>query len=250
MKQNRVLARLRAGKPAAIGWLSSGSPLMAEGLASVGYDGFLLDAQHGYWSYEGLLQALLIIGDTETTPLVRVADNDFGLIGRALDAGALGVVIPMVNSAADARRAADACLYPPRGKRSAGGFRRERYGADYTLAANDEVLVAVMAETREAIDRIDEIMGVPGVGCVMVGPGDLAVSLGCFPDRSEEHEACIAQVIAAGRRLGVPTGIACADTEECLRRAAEGMTFLPCGNEIGWARQRAAEHLAALRNDT
>jgi len=247
MTQNQVLARIRAGEPAVVGWLISGSPLMAECLRGLGYDGFLLDAQHGYWTYEALLNTLPTIADAGPAPLVRVADNDFGLIGRALDAGALGIVIPMVNSAQDAQRAVDACLYPPAGKRSSGGVRRERYGADYPLAANDEVMAICMIETREAVERVDEIMDVPGLSCVMIGPGDLAMSLGLGLGRSEEHAACIARVIEAGQRCGVPVGMACADTEDCLRRARQGMLFLPCGNEVGWARVRSAEHLRAVR---
>jgi 4-hydroxy-2-oxoheptanedioate aldolase len=96
MKANQVLARTRAGQPAVVGWLISGSPLVAECMSVLDYDGFLLDAQHGYWSYEALLNTLPTIADAGPAPLVRVADNDFGLIGRVLDAGALGIVIPMV----------------------------------------------------------------------------------------------------------------------------------------------------------
>ena len=248
MKTNQVLARIRAGEPAVVGWLSSGSPLMAEGLRTLDFDGFLLDAQHGYWTYEALLNTLPLIAEAGPAPLVRVANNDFGLIGRALDAGALGIVIPMVNSGEDARRAVDACLYPPEGNRSSGGLRRERYGADYVEAASREIMAICMIETREAVERADEIMATPGLSCVMIGPGDLAMSLGLGLGRSAEHEACIARVIEAGQRHGVPVGMACADADDCIRRAEQGMLFLPCGNEIGWARQRAAEHLATVRD--
>jgi 4-hydroxy-2-oxoheptanedioate aldolase len=247
MIPNRVLARVRASRPAVVGWLSSGSPLMAEALRTLDFDGFLLDAQHGYWSYDALLNALPMIAEAGPAPLVRVADNDFGLIGRALDAGALGVVIPMVNSGDDARRAVDACLYPPDGNRSSGGFRRERIGADYVDAANREIAAICMVETREAVERVDEILATPGLSCIMIGPGDLAMSLGLGLGRSPQHEACIARVVEAGRRHHVPVGMACADSDDCLRRIEQGMLFLPCGNEIGWARQQAAQHLATVR---
>lgn len=219
MRTNRVLARMRADEPALVGWLCSGSPFMAEGLRALDFDGWLLDAQHGYWSYDALLNALPLIAEAGPAPLVRVADNDFGLIGRALDAGALGIVVPMVNCAEDARRAVEACLYPPEGNRSSGGLRRERYGADYVEAANREIMAICMIETREAVERADEIMATPGLSCVMIGPGDLAMSLGLGLGRSPEHEACIARVVEAGRRRGVPVGMACADAEDCVRRA-------------------------------
>jgi len=248
MKQNRVLAQMRAGQPAVIGWLVSGAPMMAEMMAPLGFDGLLLDAQHGYWSYEQLLQALLIVGDSDTTPLVRVAENNWGLIGRTLDAGALGVIVPMVNTPAEAERAAAACRYPPGGDRSSGGIRRERYGADYIQAANSEIMVTVMVETRQAVEAVDGIISVPGVDCVMIGPGDLAVSLGCFPERGEEHEACLMRVLEACQRRGIPMGMACSSAEECVHRAEQGMLFLPCGNEIGWARAGGAAHLETVRS--
>jgi 4-hydroxy-2-oxoheptanedioate aldolase len=247
MKQNRVLARVRAGEPAVIGWLVSGAPMMAEMMAPLGFDGLLLDAQHGYWSYEGLLQALLIVGDSDTTPLVRVAENNYGIIGRTLDAGALGIIVPMVNTAEQAQKAVAYCRYPPDGDRSSGGIRRDRYGTDYIKAANSEIMLTIMIETRQAVERVDEIISVPGIDCVMIGPGDLAMSLGCFPERGEEHEGCLMRVLEACQRQGVPMGMACSSTEECVRRAGQGMVFLPCGNEIGWARAGGAAHLEAVR---
>lgn len=248
MKQNRVLARLKAGKPAVIGWAISGSPMMAEMMAPLGFDGLLLDAQHGYWSYEGLLQALLVVGDSDTTPLVRVAENNWGIIGRTLDAGALGVIVPMVNTPEEAERAATACRYAPEGDRSSGGIRRERYGADYAEAANSEIMVTIMIETRQAVEAIDEIIAVPGIDCVMIGPGDLAVSLGCFPERGAEHEACLMRVLEACQGRGLPMGMACTSSEECVLRAKQGMLFLPCGNEIGWARAGGTAHMETVRS--
>lgn len=247
MKQNRVLARVRTGEPAVIGWLVSGAPMMAEMMAPLGFDGLLLDAQHGYWSYEGLLQALLIVGDSDTTPLVRVAENNYGIIGRTLDAGALGIIVPMVNTPEQAQKAVAYCRYPPDGDRSSGGIRRDRYGADYIEAANSEIMLTIMIETRQAVEAVDEIISVPGIDCVMIGPGDLAMSLGCFPERGHEHEGCLMQVLEACQRRGVPMGMACLSTEECVRRAEQGMVFLPCGNEIGWARAGGAAHLQAVR---
>lgn len=250
MITNRVLTRIRAGKPAVVAWLVSGSPFLAECLCGLDYDGFLLDAQHGVWTYEALLHTLPLIAEAGSTPLVRVPDNDFGLIGRVLDAGALGIVVPLVNSVEDAQRAVEACRYPPQGRRSSGGIRRERYGADYVEAANREIMLTVMIETREAVERAEHILQVPGIDCVMIGPGDLAMSLGLGPGRNAEHEACVARVVEVGRRFGVAVGMACSNTEDCIRRFHQGMLFLPSGNEVGWARVGAAEHLRAVRAGT
>ncbi|MGQ9730267.1 MAG: HpcH/HpaI aldolase family protein [Candidatus Zipacnadales bacterium] len=247
MRQNRVLAKIKAGEPAIVGWLISGSPLMAESLTVLDYDGFLLDAQHGYWSYEGLLQTLMVLADHGRTPLVRVAENNFGLIGRTLDAGALGIVIPMVNTAEHAQAAVEACRYPPAGKRSSGGLRRERYGDDYVQAANQEIMVICMIETPEAVAAVDDIMAVSGIDCIMIGPGDLSIAMGCFPDPGPEHAAAIEKVVAAGKRHGVAVGMACLDAADCIYRAQQGMRFLPCGNEIGWARTQGQLHLETVR---
>ena len=250
MKQNRILARLRAGRPAVITWCVSGSPIMAELMVMHDFDGLLLCAQHGYWSYDGLLHALGTVNDTATTPIVRVASNDYALIGRALDAGAMGIVIPMVNTREDSEDAVANCLYPPEGLRSSGGPRRDRLGSDYVEKANEETLVTVMIETREAVGNAAEIASVPGVGAVMIGPGDLAMSLGCFPELSDEHEESIQRVIAACKEVGTPVGMACADADECILRASQGMTFLACGSDAGFVGAGAAAHLAKVREGT
>ena len=202
MRANRILTRLRAGRPAVITWCVSGSPIMAELMVMHDFDGLLLCAQHGYWSYDGLLHALGTVNDTATTPIVRVASNDYALIGRALDAGAMGIVIPTVNTREDSKEAVANCLYPPQGIRSSDGPRRDRLGSDYVQKANEETLVTVL-----------------------IGPGDLAMSLGCFPDVTDEHD-------------------------ECILRASQGMTFLACGSDAGFTGAGAAAHLAKVRGGT
>ena len=123
------------------------------------------------------------------TPLVRVPWNEPGIIGKALDGGAWGIICPMVNNAAEAKALADACLYPPVGKRSNGPIRAAMYGeaSSYQTIANDEVLVIAMIETQEGIDNIDEILSVPGISGIYIGPSDMGLSLGLIPilDREE-----------------------------------------------------------------
>jgi len=232
MRQNQALAKLRAGQPTVGFWMNTGSSLVAEFAARAGFDWILLDQQHGYWSDDALLAALQVIAPTDTVPLVRVLHNEPGLIGRALDAGALGVIVPLVNSATEAAQAVMAARYPPLGGRSAGGARNRLYGDDYFATANQEVLVAVMIETREAAERAAEIVAVPGVDVVFVGPGDLAFSLGTFGQKSALHEALIQQVLVAGRARRVPAGIYCSSIEEAIRRANEGFLFVPCGDDL------------------
>ena len=233
MRQNRALAKLRAGEAIYGSWLTTGSPVLAEMAAQVGFDWLLLDTQHGYWTYEATLNAFQVIGATETVPVARVAWNDMALIGRLLDAGALGIVVPMVNSREEAERAAAAMRYPPEGQRSAGGSRLRLYGDDYFPNANAEVMLAVMIETREAAERAEEILSVPGVNGCFIGPGDLGLSMGTFGRESDEHEAMLLKVLAAGNACGVPVGLPCTSVQIAKQRAEQGFRLLTCTSDSG-----------------
>ena len=233
MRKNQLLAKLRAGEPVYGSWLTTGSPVLAEMAAQVGFDWLLLDTQHGYWTYEATINAFQVIGPTETVPVARVAWNDMALIGRLLDAGALGIVVPMVNSREEAERAAAAMRYPPEGQRSAGGSRLRLYGDDYFPNANSEVMLAVMIETRGAAERAEEILSVPGVDGCFIGPGDLGLSMGTFGRESEEHEAVLGKVLAAGNTCGVPVGLPCTNVQDAKRRAEQGFRLLTCASDIG-----------------
>ena len=231
MRQNQILRRLRNNETVYGFWLTSGSPILAEVAVHAGFEWLLLDTQHGYWTYEGIINALQVIGPTETVPVVRVARNDPALIGKLLDAGALGIVVPLVNSPEEAQQAVAAMRYPPEGKRSVGGSRLRLYGDDYFQKANEEILVAVMIERREAAEHAEEILAVPGVDCGFIGPGDLGLSLGTFGRESEEHEAMLLHVLAAGQACDVPVGMPCPDVQQARRRAEQGFRFLTCGSD-------------------
>ena len=228
MRKNQTLAKIRAGQPTTGAWLNCGYAPLAEIAAHAGFDWVLLDGQHGYWGDEAFIAALTAIATTESTPLARVLRNDPGLIGKALDAGALGVIVPLVNTPEEAALAAKATRYAPQGYRSIGGSRRDFYGDDYTAKANDEIMLAVMIESREAAEHAAEIISVPGVDVGFIGPGDLALSMGTFGRVSAEHEAMVQKVLAAGKTCGVPVGIYCTTVEEAIKRAAQGFTFTPC----------------------
>lgn len=243
MRTNPVLATLQAGRPSFGVWLTVGSTVLAEEVALAGFDWALIDLQHGYWPEAALLSALQIISLTSSVPIVRPAANDPTLIGRALDQGAMGVVVPMVNTRAEAERAAAAVRYPPQGARSAGGTRMLLYGEDYFSAANPEILLAVMLETRQALANVDDILSVPGIDCAFIGPGDLAIDLGTYGRPSDEHEAALQAILQAGQRHGVAVGLACGSPEVAKRRAAEGFQFVDVGVDISffWQGLRAAQ---------
>lgn len=249
MLKNTVLAKLREGKPSYGVWLTLGSPVLAEEIAPAGFDWALIDTQHGYFSHEALLATIQLLSHTSMVPLARPTANDPALIGRLLDMGALGVVVPLVNTREDAERAVAAVRYPPQGTRSAGGSRLLLYGDDYFTAANPEILLAVMLETQQAVNNADAILSVPGIDAVYIGPGDLALDLGTFGQPSERHEAALQTVLQAGQRHGIPVGLACGSLDVALRRSAQGFRFLDAGGDLQffWRGLREAQRgLAGL----
>ena len=172
----------RDGGGAIGAWLSLRDPFLAEVAATAGYDYVCIDMQHGLADLAQTVTMLHAMARTPAVPLVRVPWNETGIIGRVLDAGALGVIIPMVNTPDEARRAVDACRYAPAGTRSFGPLGAAvRHGADYALEANDAVACIPMIETRQAIESIDEILAVPGIDAAYVGPADLALTYGLPP---------------------------------------------------------------------
>ncbi|MFJ6077978.1 HpcH/HpaI aldolase/citrate lyase family protein [Pseudarthrobacter sp. NPDC092419] len=180
-RPNRLKARLSAGHTAVGLSCALGSAQIAEEFAMAGFDFIYIDQQHGLTSQDTLIEMLRAIAASETTPLVRVAQNDGALIGQALDAGAAGVIVPMINTAEEAALAARACRYHPQGERSWGPIRaRYGLGAD-PATVNREVLCLVMIETVEALNNLEDIITTPGIDGVYIGPADLGVSLGGQP---------------------------------------------------------------------
>ncbi len=232
MVTNVALDKLRAGQPAMGLALGLNDPVIAEMFGRSGIDWVWIDDQHGVYDRASVLRAIQVIGPGGAAPIVRVASNDVFRIGRALDAGALGVIVPMVNSAEEARAAVYAAKYPPAGGRSRGGVRLGFLGEDYFETANRNLLVAVQVETRVALERTSEIAAVEGVDCVMLGPSDLAADLG-VPVGSDEHEAALAEVLMKANAAGKVAGFPCNTVEEGLRRAEQGFKLVHCGSEFG-----------------
>lgn len=248
-RRNAVLAQWRAGGATVGGWLSIGSPFAAEVMAHAGFDWLCLDLQHGPIDQGQATAMLQAIGTTPTVPLVRVPWNDPAAIMRWLDAGAGGVVVPLVNDREQAERAVAACRYPPEGSRSSGAYRAMlAWGTEYQRSANDEVACIVMIETAEALANLDAILSTPGVDAVYVGPADLAYGVGLEPGSDDPRLAeAIERVLDAARRHGVASGIhtnSAAQTAEYLRM---GFQMVTLGSDRGFMRSRAESELAAAR---
>jgi len=195
MRENRIKQIWASGGAVLNGWCAIPSGFSAELMASLGWDSLVIDTQHGLVGYESMVAMLQGISTTSAVPMVRVSWNDPADIMKALDAGAYGIICPMVNSRADCERFVGACRYAPRGYRSSGPLRALLYGgSDYASKANDTVLALAMIETREALAALDEIAATPELDGLYIGPSDLSVSLG-LPHGLDRNEDIVVQAI-------------------------------------------------------
>ena len=157
MRTNKVLETWRSGGQTIGGWISADSSYTTEIMGHIGFDWLVIDQQHGASDASQMISMLQAISLSDTVPFVRVPWNDPATIMRALDAGAYGIIVPLVNNREEAERAVWACRYPPVGGRSSGPFRAAMYaGANYAAEANDNIAVVVMIETAEALEKISE----------------------------------------------------------------------------------------------
>ena len=226
MRINRVKQLWREGKPAVGGFLAIPSSFSAEIMAHAGLDWLCVDLQHGCIDFVDAVPMLTAISTTATTPFVRVPGNEPSMIGKVLDAGAYGVIVPMVSNRAQAQSAVAACRYPPAGIRSNGPNRAALYGgADYQKYADREMACVVMIETAEGIEKLEEIVSTPGLDAVYIGPTDLALALGLAPVMDNEepaHVATVTRILETCKRHGVVAGIHTAGSKFTQRYLDQG----------------------------
>lgn len=250
MKINTAKQAMLQGKPAFGFSLGLGSPNVAEVLSTTGIDFFLLDRQHGSWGDESTIAALIAMHAGTAVPMARVARNDYTLIGRLLDEGMLGIIVPMVHTPEEAKAAADACRFPPIGNRSWGYGRARAHGADYTEWIDEQLFVAVQIESIQAVENAEAILATPGVDGCWLGPSDLALSMGIHPrdmSQSEEHARAVERVLQACRNTGKIPGFAGASPQQALELAAQGFQFLTAGSDSGFLLSGAAAAVASFQ---
>ena len=227
---------LDSGRVSHGGWCSLPGPVTAEVMGRAGFDWVCVDTQHGLVGYDSVPPMVQALALTGTPALVRVPWNQPADIMKALDAGAAGVIVPMVQTAREAEQAVRACRYPPLGERSYGPIGPGLRVAEFTTdGANDDVLCAVQVETKPTLDELDGILSVPGVDVAYVGPADLGLSLGVAPtlDAAEpEHVAAIERVARACEEHGVLAGIHCSGPEGALRWQELGFRFLTVATDM------------------
>ncbi len=241
MISNHVKSRLQQGKPSIGTWLSVPSAYSAEQVAQVGFDWLVCDAEHNPMCIETLANMFIAISSQGTAPLVRIPWNTGENIKRVLDAGAWGVVVPMVNSKQEAEQAVRYAKYPPEGERSVGGGRHKTSlkgttVKDYTLRANEQTLVVVQIEHIRAVESLDEILSVPGIDACYIGPNDLLASMGHPPAQTSSHPdfvQAVEHVLHTAKACGVAPGMHVYTPEAVNEKIAAGFQMLALASEMG-----------------
>ena len=241
MRANHVRRRLAKGEPSIGTWLSLPAPEVAEYTSRLGFDWLVIDSEHNAVDIRTLGQMFGAMAATSTAPMVRIPWNEPQNFKRVLDAGAWGVVVPMVNSREEAERAVAAARYYPAGNRSVGGGRHAlswgTTASEYYRHANDEVLLVVMIEHIDGVEHADEILSVPGIDACFIGPNDLAASMGLGLGVSLEfdHPRIVeaeVHVREAAVRNGIAPGIHCSNADAVNQRIEEGFLFCAMASEL------------------
>ncbi len=244
---------LKEGKPALGTWLSLGSIVATRFMARTGFAWLTVDIEHTLVSWETATHMFASIADANGVPLARVPSNRHDHIKRALDNGAFGVVVPMVNSRQEALDAVSAMFYPPRGTRSVGGnVHALNFGAsstDYFNKVNDELLVILQCEHIDAVNNADSIFSVPGIDAIFVGPNDLAASMRSAegnPPTADEFNKALTTILEACKRNKVAPGIHCMSPEEAQLRVEQGWQFIAINSELKMMLDGVANVLAKV----
>jgi 2-keto-3-deoxy-L-rhamnonate aldolase RhmA len=232
-------------------WVMSASPLVAEAIAHAGFDWAVLDMEHSPLELPGVVQMLQAVAATKLVPIVRLPTNDPVLFKRLLDAGANTLMVPMVQGAAEARRAVAATRYPPLGVRGVAGMSRAtRYGTQRldTQTANAGVALILQLETPQALDALEEIAAVEGVDALFIGPADLSAAMGHGGDtRHPAVQKVVAQAAERARAAGIPIGTLAGTPEMATQVRAAGFDFVGLGSDLGLLVHAAQASLHALR---
>ena len=252
MKKNKLKELFKSGKPIINSWLSVPSSFSAEIMANQGWDSVTIDMQHGLIDYPNAVSMLQSISTTETTPLARVNWNEPGQIMKILDAGCYGVICPMVSNRNEAEKFVQACQYPPKGYRSYGPIRASIYGgSDYAKHADNEILKLAMIETKEALEKLNEILDTPNLDGIYIGPADLSLSVGEEPgfDKPENSKAYseILRILEAAKKRKLLTGIHNGTPEYAKKMIDKGFNLVTVGSDSRYIASGAKSDLQKLK---
>lgn len=250
--RNELKRRVKAGEQVYGTWITVESPIMTEMMSSLGFDYFVIDTEHAPLDIlmaQTLMQAMR--PDTKTTPIVRVWWNDLVAIKRALDVGASGILVPWVNNKEEAEMAVKATRYAPDGLRGCGPRRVAMFDPDYLKTADDEIMVVVQIETREAVKNIEDICSVDGIDVTYIGPADLSASYGHLGNMSHpDVQKAIDIVYDASKAAGVGTGIHEGSGSTIPERMKKEYNLVTIGNDLIYAKKGVLAHFNELGINT
>ena len=248
---NKLRQAWNDGRGGVNAWLSIPNTVTAELSTGHDFDSITIDLQHGLSDYRDALVMLQALATSAATPMARVPWLEPGIIMKLLDAGALGIICPMVNTAADAQAFVRYCHYAPRGERSFGPTRAILvHGADYPSRADEEVICLAMVETRQALDNVSAIAATEGLTGIYIGPSDLSLSLGHAPKLDHDEPAvveAIEQILSAAHQAGIVAGIHCLSPAYAKRMLSLGFDLVTLASDLRLLNAAFAAALAELR---
>jgi len=247
--RNRLREILKQGRVALGMTVTIGHPLVTDILGGIGFDFINFDLQHSPLSIESALSMMQAMSFSETTPIIRVPWNEFGIINSALDIGAHGIIIPFVNTKEDVLKAVQYAMYPPRGMRSFGPVRASLRDPEYAETCDDEILILPQIETQEGLDNVEEILSVEKIEAFFVGPYDLSRSLGVWKQWNHpKFEDAIQRILKAAESTGTIPGML-APIEEIEKTVKRGFKLISIGRDVGFLKQAASSELQKARKN-
>ncbi len=252
MKKNKLKELFKAGKPIINSWLAVPSSFSAEVMANQGWDSLTIDMQHGLIDYPNAAGMLQAISTTDTVPMARVNWNEPGQIMKILDAGCYGIICPMVSNRAEAEKFIQACQYPPNGYRSFGPIRASIYGgSDYWKHADTEILKLAMIETKEALEKLEEIIDTPNLDGVYIGPADLSLAVGEEPgfDKPDNTKAYneILRILEAAKKRNLLAGLHNGTAEYAQKMIEKGFNLVTVGSDSRYIASGSKKDLEKLK---
>ncbi len=252
MRKNKLKQLFKSSKPIFNSWLSIPSSFSAETMAQQGWDSLTIDMQHGLIDYSNAVSMLQAISTTDITPMARVNWNEPGQIMKILDAGCYGIICPMVSNRKEAEKFVQACQYPPKGYRSFGPIRASIYGgSDYSKHADNEILKLAMIETKEALEKLDEILDTPNLDGIYIGPADLSLAVGEEPgfDKSENTKAYkeILRILDAAKKRKLIAGLHNGTPEYAQKMIDKGFNLVTVGSDSRYITAGAKTDLEKLK---
>ncbi len=254
MRKNRLKEIFKSGKSVVNGWLQIPNSFTAELMANQNWDSLTLDMQHGVIDYPNAVGMLQAISTTKVVPMVRVNWNEPGQIMKILDAGAYGIICPMVSNKKEAESFVKACMYPPNGYRSYGPIRGLVYGGpDYADEANNEILKFAMIETKESLENLDEIMRTPGLDGIYIGPADLSLAIGEKPsfDKPEDDPVydVIMKILDHAVKNKIIAGIQNGQPEYAEKMINKGFQLVTIGSDQRYMTAASKAALSKLKKE-